>query len=347
MKAAKFILFFAITFFLAGCARQSYQANVDPWEGYNRVIYAFNTDLDHLILRPIATVYNTITPPPLQKGITNIFANVNEVTIIPNDLLQGKVKYALSDFMRLVINTVFGIGGLFDVASRLGLPKHYEDFGMTLAYWGGGKPSQYFMLPFFGPDTFRDGVLGRSVDYLASPWPWIRHQGINWGVHAVKFVNTRSSFLPADKLVAQSFDPYIFVRNAYLQRRMQLLAQNEVNKQPTDAFKMKQGIRTSDQTFPPKPYGTEINAGNPDQGTKPVDTSKVPSNKAKKVHRKTLSANQPTRETKERAGAKQVSTKRHATSRGQLSKQETVDQSAHNKNKGERQEVPGFAIRYK
>lgn len=233
-KTLKLASYVCITALIAGCARNPADAKVDPLEGYNRVIYAFNQDIDHLIIRPAAIVYKTIIPPPLQKGVNNIFSNVGEITTVPNDILQGKLKYAASDFMRLVINTSLGIGGLFDVATRLGLPKHSESFGMTLAYWNGGKPSPYFILPIFGPNTMRS-TFGLPFDYAASPWPYLRPHSIQWYAFGAKVISTRAKFLDADKIIGQSFDPYIFVRNGYLQNRNKAIAENMRNKEPLDA----------------------------------------------------------------------------------------------------------------
>lgn len=217
-KALKLCLCIAFTMIVVGCARKPSNARLDPYENFNRVMFAFNQDVDHLVYRPVAKVYHTIVPPPLQLGISNIFDNVNELPTMGNDILQGKVKYVFLDFWRLFINSTLGVGGLFDVATRLGLKKHFNDFGMTLAYWSGKKESPYLVIPFLGPSTFRDG-LGIAVDYLMTPYPYIRPKGTNYIIQGVRLTSIRAQLLDTDKLVDDAFDPYIFVRNAYLQHR--------------------------------------------------------------------------------------------------------------------------------
>lgn len=224
-KALAFTLSLAMAFNLVGCARKPSNAAVDPYENFNRVIFAFNQDVDHLIYRPVSKIYHTILPPPLQMGISNAFDNVNEVTIMANDLLQGKVKYMFLDFWRLVVNSTIGVGGLFDVATRLGLKRHYNDFGMTLSYWSGKTNSPYLEIPLLGPSTFRD-ALGLGVDYLLSPYPYIRPTSTNYIIQGVRLISIRSQLLDTDQLVDEAFDPYIFVRNAYLQHRRHAIEAN-------------------------------------------------------------------------------------------------------------------------
>ncbi len=209
---------------LVGCVKKPSDPQ-DPYEGYNRYAFAFNQDVDHLIYRPAATVYKTIVPPPLKQGIGNAFNNVETLTFIPNDILQGKFKWALVDFWRIIINTTVGIGGLFDVASRMGLPKHYEDFGLTLAYWSGGKKEPYLIVPFIGPYTTRS-AFGGLFDYVTTPWPYIRPNAVTYWAYGLKYLNVRASLLSADKLFDNAFDPYAFLRSAYLQRRNRLVKEN-------------------------------------------------------------------------------------------------------------------------
>lgn len=210
---------------LTGCAKKPGQDRLDPYERYNRAVYAFNTDIDRLFVRPVAKVYSTITPPPLQKGVTNALINVGVISTIPNDLLQGKIKWSLVDTTRLLINSSFGIGGLFDVATRIGIPKHYEDFGMTLSTWSGGKPDPYFILPILGPNT-TSSALGMGVDYLMSPWPYIQPRSITWYTFGVAYISVRARLLDADRFVDHAFDPYVFVRDAYLQIRNKMISDN-------------------------------------------------------------------------------------------------------------------------
>ena len=211
-------------------------ANVDPYEKFNRAMYSFNDMLDTVILRPVAKAYDTVTPTPIRKGVTNFFDNVDMLTTIPNDILQGKIAFFVADTWRLLINTTVGIGGLFDIATRAGLPKHHEDFGLTLAYWGGQnglKPQPFLMLPFFGPSTTRDG-FGKIANGATWPFNYIQPEYYNLAAIGANAVSKRADLLPADKLVHDAFDPYIFVRSAYLQSRNHQIEKNlhETNYPP-------------------------------------------------------------------------------------------------------------------
>ena len=207
--------------------------NVDPYEKFNRKMYALDDALDRWILHPVAKGYDTVTPSPIRKGITNFFANIDMLTTIPNDLLQGKTAFFVADTWRFILNTTFGIGGLFDVATRAGLPKHHEDFGLTLAYWSGPaglKPQPFLMLPFFGASTTRD-TFGKIPAIATWPFNYVDPQYYNLAAVGVNAVNKRADLLPADKLLQDAFDPYIFVRDAYLQTRNHEI---EVNRQETN-----------------------------------------------------------------------------------------------------------------
>ena|SRR3990167_171299 len=217
----------ALIAFLTGCSSQMGHAKVDPYEGFNRWSYAFNTDLDHLILRPVSTVYNNATPPQFRTGVSHFFDNITILTTLPNDFLQGKGKYVVEDFWRFLINSTLGIGGLFDVATQMGLPRHYNDFGMTLAYYG-HEPSPYLVIPVLGPSTFRDG-FGLLLGYVASPWPYVRPYWASWTALGLKLTSMRASLMPANKLLDEAFDPYIMMRNAYLQNRDALIAANNAD----------------------------------------------------------------------------------------------------------------------
>ncbi len=198
------------------------EKNVDPHEKFNRAMYNFNDMLDKLILHPVATAYDKITPSPIRKGVSNFFANIDMLTTIPNDLLQGKTAYFAADTWRFILNSTLGIGGLFDVATRAGLPKHHEDFGMTFAYWNGkegvSNQTSYLVLPFVGSSTVRDAI-GKIPNAATWPFNYITPEYYNYGAVALNVVSKRADLLPADKLVADAFDPYIFVRSAYLQSR--------------------------------------------------------------------------------------------------------------------------------
>lgn len=209
---------------LSGCATvpQGTAPQIDPYEGFNRKVFKMNIILDGVLLRPIAVVYQHIVPAPVNKGITNFFHNLHEISNIANDMLQGKFLFALSDAWRFTVNSTVGLLGFFDVASPAGLTEHNQDFGVTLATWG-YKDSAFLMLPIFGPTTVRDALSMPVDQYALSAWPYIDSDKLYTALYATKTIDRRASLLPADQLIRQSFDPYIFVRNAYLQRRQYLL----------------------------------------------------------------------------------------------------------------------------
>lgn len=199
----------------------------DPFESYNRRIYGFNNAVDRAVVKPLAKLYAKGVPDGVQRGIGNFFRNLNEPTVIVNDLLQGKFKQSLQDTGRFVINTTVGILGFMDIAKRWGLPKHTEDFGQTLAVWG-AKESPYFVMPFFGPRTVRDSV-GLVADWYTDPVTYVDQEWTRYGVRAVGLMDTRAQLLTASKVLEQATDDeYLFVREAYLQKRQQLIYDGNV-----------------------------------------------------------------------------------------------------------------------
>ena len=215
-QASKHIALFLLlvaTISITSCA-----SGRDPYEGYNRKVFALKMGIDKVIYRPAAKVYDTVLPTPVHRGVSNVFSNIRDITAVANDILQANPRLTLSDAWRVLVNSTLGVLGLFDVASHIGLPKHQQDFGLTLAKWGVRK-TPYMVVPFFGPSTLRDSI-GFIVDYqLLSPWPHVRPLKVRYLLYAVDLIDQRAALLPTDKLVKQAFDPYIFVRNAYLQRR--------------------------------------------------------------------------------------------------------------------------------
>ena len=190
--------------------------NADPYQQINQTIFSFNQSLDEYIARPVAKMYVAVMPDFAERGIANMFDNLNEVTNILNDLLQGKFTQAANDTGRFGINSTLGIGGLFDVASLLSFKKSDgEDFGQTLGYWGVPQ-GPYIMLPFFGPSTLRDAP-SRFADQLTDPLDYLDHSTDRAVTTALSLVNTRASLLEFDNLL--SGDSYILVRDVYLQRR--------------------------------------------------------------------------------------------------------------------------------
>lgn len=204
---------------LNGCAsNKPYHDPQDPYERYNRAVFKFNIAVDKKVYRPVARAYIKVVPAPINRRVTNFFSNIGDITHVGNDVLQGNLGLALSDTWRVIFNTTLGVGGLFDVATHLGLPKHTQDFGLTLAKWG-YRNSAYFLVPFLGPGTVRD-QFSSLIDYqYISVYPYIDPTTTRYGLYTLYLVDQRAALLPADNLIDSAFDPYVFVRNAYLQRR--------------------------------------------------------------------------------------------------------------------------------
>lgn len=207
---------------LSACATGPNADPRDPIEPFNREVFKINEDLDAGVIKPVAQAYADYVPSPVRTAVTNVFSNVGDVYSAVNNLLQGKPSRAAEDSMRVAINSVLGLGGLIDIATPAGLPKYKEDFGQTLGVWG-LPPGPYLMLPLFGPSTVRDGT-GMLVDRFADPSAYIEPLALSYGLVGLRFVNARSNLLAATNLFEQAaLDKYIFVRDAYLQRRNYLI----------------------------------------------------------------------------------------------------------------------------
>lgn len=225
MKAKSALSALPSLFALAICSVTSQvvalEENNDPWEGFNRKVFAFNDGLDRYVLRPVAVGYNYITPEFVDNSVTSMYSNAGEVLVVANDVAQFKLTQALSDTARFIINSTVGFFGVFDVASSIGLERHDEDFGQTLGYWGVGS-GPYIVLPFLGPRTVRD-VAGNAVDYSSNLS--YAYFGNNYAQDAallgLKIVDLRSDLIASEGLI--SGDKYIFFRSAYLQRREYLI----------------------------------------------------------------------------------------------------------------------------
>ncbi len=196
----------------------------DPWEGFNRKVYAFNDAFDRYLFLPVATGYRFITPDPVDRGVTNFFKNILMPVTIVNDVLQLKWRAAGSDVSRFFLNSTVGVFGFIDVASRVGLDEQREDFGQTLGYWG-VKPGPYVVLPFLGGYTVRDG-LSLLADYALSVASSIDDVALRNSLIALDAVDMRADLIPAEQLI--SGDRYVFLRDAYLQQRRYLIADGEV-----------------------------------------------------------------------------------------------------------------------
>lgn len=190
----------------------------DPLESYNRGVFKFNQAVDDAVMKPVAKGYKAITPAPVDRGITNFFGNIADVTSAVNNLLQFKLSRAGTDVGRLAVNTTVGLLGFFDVATNMGLPSYKEDLGQTFGYWG-DVSSPYMVLPLLGPSTLRDSI-GLVGDAATNPLFSLKEQRVYWGLIALNVVDKRADLLTAGKLLEEAaVDPYLFVRDAYLQRR--------------------------------------------------------------------------------------------------------------------------------
>lgn len=208
---------------LAGCAHHPADNPADPLEPVNRAVFTFNEKADKYALKPLAQGYSYIVPEPARNGVTNVFDNLEEPRNIVNALLQLKFRQTLINTGRFLLNTTAGLGGLFDVASEVGLAQHEEGFGQTLGYWGVGE-GWYLMLPILGPSDNRD-LVGFVAD-MPTQFTFYLPGGqdpLNYGSTFLHAVNTRANFLSSDRLLAEQFDRYVFVRTAFLQRRQSLI----------------------------------------------------------------------------------------------------------------------------
>ena len=213
-----FYLAFSLIF-LSGCSTSPNSNPKDPFESINRKIYKFNDVVDKAVLKPVAQGYDAVLPKIIRIGLNNFFSNLDDVGVTVNDVLQLKLRQAASDGIRVLFNTTFGLGGLFNVTDRL--EKHNEDFGQTLGYWGIGS-GPYIMLPFFGPSSVRDsvGLYGDSLTdvIINNHDPATRDIG-----YVVSKVNQRAGLLENEKVLEDASDRYAFIRDFYLARRQSLV----------------------------------------------------------------------------------------------------------------------------
>ena len=194
----------------------------DPFESYNRAMFQFNDGLDEYIVRPVAQGYDAVLPSPVKTGISNFFSNLGDIFVILNDLLQFKFKQAASDTTRFLVNSTFGLYGLVDISTPMGLEKHNEDLGQTFATWGVPE-GPYVVLPFFGPKTLR-GTGGFIIETAYDPVYKIENEDVMWATVALRAIDERYQLLKASRIVDQAaIDKYSFVRDAYLQHRRNLV----------------------------------------------------------------------------------------------------------------------------
>ena len=205
---------------LAACSSQQITPSDperDPWEAYNRKIHAFNMGIDRYVARPVARGYDHIMPDAPQRGVRNFFRNLSEVTTFINQVLQGKFEGSMDTAARFLVNSTVGLAGFFDIASKAGIPRYDEDFGQTLAVWG-WKDSRYLVMPFFGPYTLRD-FMGRSFYGYFHPVSYMVREHNAYYLIVIDLLTLRAELLPFDEQLESATDPYILVRDVYLQNR--------------------------------------------------------------------------------------------------------------------------------
>jgi phospholipid-binding lipoprotein MlaA len=224
MKKYRWLLCVAIFCLSCGCATKN---NLDPYEGYNRFMFKTNTYAFEYAIGPVVLAYDFVTPDAVQTGVANFFNNTFEISHAVNDLLQADPQSAGKDVLRFVLNTVFGVFGLFDVAKAIGLEPEQQNFGLTLAYWGWER-SAYLVLPVIGPSTVRD-TIGLIPDVYLNPMtyssttifllnsnPGFISDGLSWGLFGLYIAEQATIYIPsAIKLTEYADDPYVAVRNAY------------------------------------------------------------------------------------------------------------------------------------
>lgn len=217
----------------AGCATPTSRPDSrDPLERVNRATFAFNDTVDRAIGKPIARAYRKVVPDVVQTGVSNFWTNIGYPNTIVNQLLQGKFREGASDTGRFMLNTVVGIGGLFDPATAAGLAKHDEDFGQTFGKWGMG-PGPYLVLPILGPSSARDaGAL--VFDRFTDPVEYIERDAWRWSLDAFRLLDRRVRLLPASDALDQVFDKYGFARNAYYQQRAYVVSDGALVDVPAD-----------------------------------------------------------------------------------------------------------------
>ena len=191
----------------------------DPWENWNRKVFGFNERVDEAVLKPVATAYRDVVPQLVRTGVGNVLGNIRDVWSAANHLLQGKLHSGLDMGMRVLTNTVFGLGGVLDPATEFGLKRQSEDFGQTLGRWGMG-PGPYIVLPFLGPSTLRD-TGGFLLDRQFSPSSLPPTDAGTYSVLAIEVIDLRAGLLDAGNLLNDiALDKYTFLRQAYLSRRL-------------------------------------------------------------------------------------------------------------------------------
>jgi phospholipid-binding lipoprotein MlaA len=225
---------------LAGCATTADDGDPrDPFESVNRKVYRFNEAVDEALAKPVATAYRDVVHVEIRDRVRNFFSNIGDVFIGANDILQGKFQEGFEDWMRVVFNTTLGLGGIHDVASDMGIEKRNEDFGQTFGRWGAG-PGPYLILPIFGSSTVRDGV-GLGFDMYFDPLGEVRPINLRNSLTALRVTGVRADLLEASRILEQAaLDKYVFQRDAYLQRRRNLVYDGSPPREPREPEEKKE-----------------------------------------------------------------------------------------------------------
>ncbi|HEX8615573.1 MAG TPA: VacJ family lipoprotein [Telluria sp.] len=265
---------------LSGCATNNPR---DPLEPFNRTMFKFNDTIDQAALKPAAKAYKTVLPSFVQTGVNNFFGNLSDVWTGANNLMQGKGEQGMSDWTRVALNSTFGIGGLFDIASEAGLKKHNEDFGQTLGYWG--VPSgPYLMLPLLGPSTVRD-TSGLPVDMAANGWSYVDPTATRNIGTALRVIDARANILDASNLMEEAaLDRYEFIRDGFLQRRQGQVfdgessrkALKESKNEPADAKSIRAAYADDDSASPSASATASPAAGAPAPAAATTPTAPAP-----------------------------------------------------------------------
>jgi phospholipid-binding lipoprotein MlaA len=202
---------------LSGCASTGAPRN-DPWEGMNRAVFSFNEAVDRAVLKPVATGYQKVVPEFARTAIDNVFGNIGDAWSAVNHLLQAKPQQALEMGLRFSVNTVFGFGGVLDIATEAGLERRSEDFGQTLGRWGVGA-GPYVVLPLLGPSTLRD-TAGLPLDFQAQPAAFFNEPRDRYSIATLQIISTRAKLLSASQQLDNlALDKYSLLRDAFLARR--------------------------------------------------------------------------------------------------------------------------------
>ncbi|MEJ6006410.1 VacJ family lipoprotein [Paucibacter sp. AS339] len=218
----RWLLLLSLLALLGGCASLrgpgSQGQRLDPWEAWNRKVFAFNDSLDEHVLRPVATVYSDMVPAPIRQSVDNFFNNIGDAWSTVNLMLQGRPKAAVEQGLRFFFNSTLGFAGLIDISTEIGLERKSEDMGKTFGRWGTGTGA-YIVWPFFGPSSVRD-TLAMPFDWSAAPAVLFRDGSSKVGIYSLQTVNARANFLRASSMLEGiALDKYTFYRDAYLQRR--------------------------------------------------------------------------------------------------------------------------------